>query len=223
MRYTRVMLTNDTVIHLPGLISPTRTPWTGTLADALRYDGDTISPNIVALCEAWNVTTQDENEDLLDDEELLAGLDAAGADDTAVAREIFDDPNAEVIPAVAGSKPATTETVLDWLGPLSRETSEEQVDAIISAWNALPSRLTDESEDPDGVREATNGAASYILEGADELDAAKRKWLDTLAAARAAEDYLVGVVVAALDAGQTKASVAEQLGISRPRLDRWLA
>lgn len=212
------MLTPHTHINLPGLISPTRSPWEGTLAEALHYDSDNVSPRIVNLCETWGVPTEDERGDVRDDLDMLADLARAGADDTAVVRDIFDDPNAE---ATQPQRYEYTDSdVRAWLGPAESETTTDQVDSIRRAWNALPNRY---QSDEDGEREASNGAAAYVLEGADELRAARAKWIATQVAATEAEDYVVGVIVAAIEAGKTKASIAEWLGISRPRLDRWLA
>lgn len=212
------MITDDTRIDLPGLISPTRTPWSGTFAEAMRYDADTITPRMLSLCESWDVPVDDRYGEMRSPVDLLADLAALGADDTAVVRDLFDDPNAEV--RAPERHEYTNDDVRAWLGPTDPETTDEQVDSIRRAWNALPSRYQDNE---DGEREASNGAAAYVLEGADELRAARAKWIATQVAATEAEDYLVGVIVAAIEAGKTKASIAEWLGISRPRLDRWLA
>lgn len=214
------MITDDTRIDLPGLISPTRTPWSGTFAEAMRYDGDTVSPRIFSLCETWGVPTEDENGDGRDDLDMLADLAEAGADDTAVVRDLFDDPNAEV--RAPERHEYTNDDVRSWLGPDEPETTDEQVESIRRAWQALPQRFADD-DNPAGSLEATNGAAAYVLEGPGEFASAKTKWTDAQLAASEAEDYLVGVIVAALEAGETKAAIAQRLGISRPRLDRWLA
>lgn len=213
------MITNDTRIDLPGLISPTRTPWSGTFADAMRYDADAVIPRLVSLCESWNVPTDDQYGDMRDELDLLADLATLGADDTAVVRELFDDPNAEI--RAPERHEYTYDEVRSRLDPDKPETTDEQVDSIRRAWQALPHRFTDDN--PTGSLEATDGAAAYVLEGPGEIASAKAKWLAAQTAVTESEAYLVGVIVAALTAGETKATIAQRLGISRPRLDRWLA
>ena len=63
------MLTTATTIHLPGLISPTRTPWTGTIREAL---GDIEEERLVSLCETAGITITNEGDGVLDDDEMLA-------------------------------------------------------------------------------------------------------------------------------------------------------
>lgn len=38
----------STIINLPGHIDPTRTAWSGTLAEALRWDGDRMTQDAEA-------------------------------------------------------------------------------------------------------------------------------------------------------------------------------
>ena len=91
------MITDDTRINLPGLISATRTAWSGTYGEAAAADYDAALPRLITLCGAYAVPVEDENGDGRDDLDMLADLAAAGVEDVEIVRDIFDDPNAQVI------------------------------------------------------------------------------------------------------------------------------
>ena len=90
------MLTTATTNHLHGLISPTRTPWTGTIREAL---GDIEEERLVSLCETAGITITNEGDGVLDDDEMLAAVAGAGFTDEETLSYVFDDPGCKIMGA----------------------------------------------------------------------------------------------------------------------------
>ena len=102
-----------------------------------------------------------------------------------------------------------------WLG--GTDATDEQRTAIRDAWETIAGLI-----DPDlWQQEASTAAAAYILG-----DTTIRERGDALMAARAraeeAAAELRGVVIAAVQAGQSEASLAAETGLSRTTVRDWI-
>lgn len=91
------MLTLDTVVDAPGLISATRSPWTGSLREAFHLDYDGMSHMLWTIADYWDATVPEDEDDDRSVGEVLADLADAGADDMQVLRDLFDDPNIRIL------------------------------------------------------------------------------------------------------------------------------
>lgn len=84
-----------TTIHLPGLVSPTRKRWTGTLADALKDATDGRAGALIErLTERGVFVEPDEDAD--DERDLTDVAEHLTIEDV---RYLADDPNARIVGA----------------------------------------------------------------------------------------------------------------------------
>lgn len=120
----------------------------------------------------------------------------------------------------------TREDVRAWAGSAADEIDDATADKIASLWDQIAGiyDATDEEGEGDelGAQEAATGAAMLVL-GDTTVARAAREWEEAQIAAVAAQDRLTGAILAALDAGATRAGVCQELGIARTTLHRWLA
>lgn len=105
------MLTPNSWIYAPGLISPTRSEWIGTIGDACKYDGRE-GDSIARLLSEYAPVGEDADDDRDLTEELEA-LATAGLDDLELASDIFDDPNVEIVEDVKAFLTQRVETALE--------------------------------------------------------------------------------------------------------------
>lgn len=78
---------DTTTIHLPGLIAQgTRKPWTGTLADLIRFDGDRMESKIATNPAGYGLPADWDGEETPWESLTLAHW-----------RDLADDPNAELV------------------------------------------------------------------------------------------------------------------------------
>lgn len=103
------MLTPNSWIYAPGLISPTRSEWIGTLEGACKYDGREVYA-IDQLLSEYAPVGEDDDRDLAEELEALA---AAGLDDLELASNIFDDPNVEIVEDLKAFLAPSIETALE--------------------------------------------------------------------------------------------------------------
>ena len=78
---------DTTTIHLPGLIAQgTRKPWTGTLADLIRFDGDRMESKIATNPAGYGLPADWDGEETPWESLTIAHW-----------RDLADDPNAELV------------------------------------------------------------------------------------------------------------------------------
>ena len=87
--------TTQTIVHLPGMISPTRTPWTGTLGDLLAYDGEFARATNHARERELLPTLGEDEDDFTTIDDLIAVIDVD------LLRDATDDPNAQIAEVTA--------------------------------------------------------------------------------------------------------------------------
>ena len=105
-----------------------------------------------------------------------------------------------------------------WLGPVSDETDDETVAAIIEAWDRITELYGD---DETGAQEARTHAGMWIL-GDTSIRRQLREWEKAQQAAQVALDQLKGTMVAADLHGEPIARIAAEVGITRPTVYSWL-
>ncbi|RTE48140.1 hypothetical protein [Actinobaculum sp. 352] len=103
-----------------------------------------------------------------------------------------------------------------WLGPA--EHTNDQVERIADAWDAIDAAYGDGDET--GPAEAASGAGAFILGDTTVQDAAEQ-WKRAQQAAADAQDYLRGVIIAALDDDANVTRLAEEVGVTRKTLYQW--
>ena len=110
-----------------------------------------------------------------------------------------------------------------WLGPISAETDDETVQAIMAAWDRINEVYgTDpESDDVEGAHEASTRAAMWIL-GDTSIRKQLREWQKARRVEQLALDQLKGAMIAADLHGEPIARIAAEVGITRPTVYSWL-
>ena len=119
----------------------------------------------------------------------------------------------------------TRDNVRDWAAPVRDQIDDDTADTIARLWDQVAAvYATDDPDDPDtlGSAEASTGAAMYAL-GDTTVATAGKAWRSAQIQAATAQDQLIGVIIAALDAGATRQAICTQLGIARTTLNRWIA
>ena len=105
-----------------------------------------------------------------------------------------------------------------WLGPISAETDDETVAAIIEAWDRITELY---GEDEEGAQEARETAGAWVL-GDATVRRQVKDWQKAQVEAARAFDQLKGVMVAADLHGEPIARIAAEVGITRTTVYSWL-
>ena len=105
-----------------------------------------------------------------------------------------------------------------WLGPVSDETDDETVAAIIEAWDRISELYGDDEE---GAQEARTQAGMWIL-GDTSIRKQFREWQKAQQAAALTLDRLKGAMVAADLHGEPIARIAAEVGVTRSTVYKWL-
>lgn len=151
--------------------------------------------------------------------------------------------------SIAFPERTAEEVVRAWLGPVGSQTCEQDVQAIVAAWERIdqvyartdgdrqadvdveePVPAGAEADGPHyfpvfrsvpGAGEAMDGAGMWIL-GDITVEEALRDWQEARRRAVQAEDQVRGVMIAAQMNGEGVAQTAQQAGLDRATLDRWI-
>lgn len=105
-----------------------------------------------------------------------------------------------------------------WLGPVSDETDDETVAAIIGAWDRITELY---GEDEEGAQEARETAGAWVL-GDATVRRQVKDWQKAQVEAARAFDQLKGVMVAADLHGEPIARIADEVGVTRSTMYKWL-
>ena len=116
----------------------------------------------------------------------------------------------------------TRDNVRDWADPVRDQIDDDTADIIARLWDQVAAVYATDDPDTLGSAEASTGAAMYVL-GDTTVATAGKAWRSAQFQAATAQDQLIGVIIAALDAGATRQAICTQLGIARTTLNRWIA